>query len=69
MGENQKRAFETDVDAALKHASDTLMAEMEELIQRAKILQVEHSAIVEQRRKFRLEKYEVRFGWGAEIEP
>ena len=40
-----------DVDARLKEASDALIAEMEQLIRRAKILQMEHKAIIEERRK------------------
>jgi hypothetical protein len=41
----------TDVDAKLKAASRALIAEMEALIERAKILQLEHKAIIAERRK------------------
>ena len=40
-----------DIDARLKRASATLVAEMDRLIRRAKLLQAEHKAIVEERRK------------------
>jgi uncharacterized protein YecT (DUF1311 family) len=40
-----------DIDARLKEASETLIAEMDRLIRRAKILQAEHRAIVAERRK------------------
>jgi hypothetical protein len=40
-----------DIDAELKAASEALIAEMDELIQRAKILQAEHVAIVAGRRR------------------
>jgi hypothetical protein len=43
----------TDVDAKLKAASHALIAEMETLIERAKILQLEHKAIIAERRKSR----------------
>ena len=42
-----------DIDARLKEASAALIAEMEELIRRAKLLQTEHKAIVEERRRRR----------------
>ena len=40
-----------DIDAHLKEASESLIAKMEQLIRRAKILQMEHKAIIEERRK------------------
>jgi len=40
-----------DEDGRLKEASAALVAEMEELIRRAKILQMEHKAIVNERRR------------------
>jgi hypothetical protein len=40
-----------DIDASLKEASAALIAEMERLIRRAKLLQAEHKAIVAERRK------------------
>lgn len=48
-------AFEVaeDADVKLKAASFALIAEMEALIRRAKILQLEHKAIVDQRRNLR----------------
>ena len=42
-----------DIDAELKAASDALIAEMDELIRRAKILQAEHEAIVAERRRLK----------------
>jgi hypothetical protein len=42
-----------DIDAELKAASDALIAEMDELIRRAKILQAEHVAIVAERRRLK----------------
>jgi hypothetical protein len=45
-----------DIDAHLKEASAALIAEMEQLIRRAKLLQAEHKAIVEERRKNKLHK-------------
>ena len=42
-----------DIDARLKEASEALIAQMDELIRRAKLLQIEHKAIVEERRKRR----------------
>jgi len=43
----------TDIDAELKAASEALIAEMDELIRRAKLLQMEHQAIVAERRKLK----------------
>jgi len=40
-----------DVDAKLKAASRALIAEMEALIERAKMIQLEHNAIIAERRK------------------
>ena len=40
-----------DVDAKLKAASRALIAEMEVLIERAKMIQLEHNAIIAERRK------------------
>jgi len=42
-----------DIDANLKAASQALVAEMDEMIRRAKILQAEHEAIVAERRKLK----------------
>ena len=42
-----------DIDAQLKAASEALIAEMDELIRRAKILQAEHVAIVAERRRLK----------------
>jgi hypothetical protein len=42
-----------DIDAELKAASEALIAEMDELIRRAKLLQMEHQAIVAERRKLK----------------
>lgn len=42
-----------DIDGKLKAASAALIAEMDELIQRAKVLQAEHEAIVAERRRLK----------------
>ena len=42
-----------DIDAKLKAASQALIAEMDELIRRAKLLQMEHEAIVAERRRLK----------------
>ena len=42
-----------DVDAKLKAASEVLVAQMEELIRRAKVLQAEHDAIVAEQRRLK----------------
>ena len=47
------REHVADIDAELKAASEALIAEMDELIRRAKLLQMEHRAIVAERRKLK----------------
>ena len=42
-----------DIDAELKVASEALIAEMDELIRRAQLLQMEHGAIVAERRRLK----------------
>jgi hypothetical protein len=42
-----------DIDAELKVASEALIAEMDELICRAKLLQREHGTIVAERRRLK----------------
>lgn len=42
-----------DVDAELKAASEALIAEMDELIRRAQLLQMEHGAVVAERRRLK----------------
>jgi hypothetical protein len=51
VDEKHAREDLEDIDGRLKEASAVLVAEMERLIRRAKILQLEHKAIVEERRK------------------
>lgn len=47
-----------DLDAQLKAESERLIAEMDELIRRAKLLAQEHKVVVEKRRLLDLQKTE-----------
>ena len=50
------KLFRAEIDAHLRDASRVLMAEMQELIRLAKMLQIELKDIAEQRRKLFLDE-------------